>query len=274
MHRLTEISDPSGDPSKRHSLVPPPAAALRETFREGYRAQDLLADVLAGAVVGIIAIPLSMALAIACNVPPHHGLYTAIIAGAVIAALGGSRFQVSGPTAAFVVVLAPIVSQHGFAGLVIATQMAGLILLALGAFKLGRLIEFVPYPVTTGFTAGIAVVIATIQIKDFFGLDIAHMPDAYGEKLATLFHAASSVSWPSAALAAGTLALLLLLPRLSSRVPAPLLVLPLAAVVGWVMNSYLTPGEIATIASRFSFTDADGVVHASSPCSLPWSVMA
>lgn len=247
----------------------PIATAIRETFREGYAGRDLASDLAAGAVVGIIAIPLSMALAIACNIPPQHGLYTAIIAGAITALLGGSRYQVSGPTAAFVVVLAPIVSEHGFAGLVIATQMAGLILLLIGALKLGRLIEFVPFPVTTGFTAGIGVVIATIQLKDFLGLDISHMPDAYGEKLATIWGALPTASMPEIALATSTLALLLMMPRLEHRIPAPLLVLPLMTLAAWLLNTYYQPGMIDVVSDRFVYTAADGTRHAGIPSMLP-----
>ena len=129
-----------------------PATALRAVWREGYGLADLRADLLAGAVVGIVALPLSMALAIASGVPPQHGLYTAIVAGALIPLLGGSRVQVSGPTAAFVVVLAPVAHRFGLGGLLLATMMAGALLVVLGVARLGRLIEFVPYPVTTGFT--------------------------------------------------------------------------------------------------------------------------
>jgi MFS superfamily sulfate permease-like transporter len=146
--------------------------ALRETFQQGYRAGDFRADLMAGAVVGVVALPLSMALAVASGVAPQHGLYTAIVGGAVIAVLGGSRVQVSGPTAAFVVILAPIAAQFGLGGLLLATALAGVLLFTMGAVGMGQLIEFVPYPVTTGFTAGIAVVIATLQIRgvcDFGG---------------------------------------------------------------------------------------------------------
>jgi len=127
-------------------------------------------DALAGLVVGVVALPLSMALAIASGISPEHGLYTAIVAGALVAVLGGSTTQVTGPTAAFVVVLAPIATRLGLAGLLLASVMAGIILLAMGAFRAGRLIEFIPHPVTTGFTAGIAVVIGTLQLKKFLGL--------------------------------------------------------------------------------------------------------
>src|SRR4051812_12565163 len=149
--------------------------ALLARLRHGYSRADLRADVLAGVVVGIVALPLSMALAVASGVAPQHGLYTAIVAGAVIATLGGSMVQVSGPTAAFVVLLAPIAVKFGLGGLVMASCMAGMVLILMGVLRLGGLIQFVPYPVTTGFTAGIAVVIATLQLKDFFGLAVARM---------------------------------------------------------------------------------------------------
>src|SRR3954467_10470564 len=130
-----------------------PAAALRSVLRDGYTRNDLRADVLAGVVVGIVALPLAMALAIAVGVAPQHGLYTAIVAGFLVAALGGSRMQVTGPTAAFIVILAPIEAKFGLAGLLVAGLMGGAMLVAFGLFRLGKLIEYVPYPVTTGFTA-------------------------------------------------------------------------------------------------------------------------
>ncbi|MBL8743610.1 MAG: C4-dicarboxylic acid transporter DauA, partial [Myxococcales bacterium] len=130
----------------------PLAVALRRTFAAGYGLASLRADLFAGLVVGVVALPLSMALAIAVGVPPQHGLYTAIFAGALCAALGGSKFQVTGPTAAFVVVLAPITTRFGLKGLLTAGFMAGIILVLLGAAKLGKLIQYVPYPVVTGFT--------------------------------------------------------------------------------------------------------------------------
>src|SRR5262245_32447676 len=148
------------------------AVALRRALAQGYGASDLRADLLAGTVVGIVALPLSMALAIASGVAPQHGLYTAIVAGLAIALLGGSKVQVSGPTAAFVVIRAPIAARPGLGGLCLATLLAGLLLIAMGMARFGRFVEFVPYPVTTGFTAGIAVVIGVLQLKDFLGLAV------------------------------------------------------------------------------------------------------
>ena len=149
---------------KKMLLAIKPFSALRDSFRQGYTRKDLMRDLIAGITVGIIAIPLSMALAIASGGAPQHGLYTAIVAGIVIALLGGSRVNISGPTAAFVVILYPITQQFGLSGLLMATLLSGIILVFLGLFRLGRVIEYIPLPVTLGFTCGIGIVIATLQI--------------------------------------------------------------------------------------------------------------
>ena len=167
--------------------LPPLFAAWRQTLRAGYSWRALRGDLGAGHTVGIIAIPLAMALAIAVGVPPQHGLYTVLVAGSLIALFGGSRFNVSGPTAAFVVILLPITQQFGLGGLLLCTLMAGLILIALGLMRAGRLIEFIPYPVTLGFTAGIGIVIATLQFKDLLGLSLAGQPSNYIEQLQGLW---------------------------------------------------------------------------------------
>jgi sulfate permease, SulP family len=252
------------------------ASALRETFREGYTGPKLRSDVLAGLVVGIVALPLSMALAIATGVPPQHGLYTAIIAGAAIALLGGSRTQVSGPTAAFVVVLVPISARFGIGGLLVATVLAGIILVILGAARLGRLIQFIPYPVTTGFTAGIAVVIATLQLKDFLGLPIDHMPESYLEKVSTIALAMPAAHLPDLVIGAATLSILILWPRISSRVPGPLVALTITSVLAFALSRSVPGFQVATIGSRFSYI-VDGVTHRGIPRLpplpvLPWSL--
>src|SRR5262249_41469894 len=174
---------------------------------------------MAGIVVGIVALPLSMALAIASGVPPQHGLYTAIVGGAVIALLGGSRVQVSGPTAAFVAILLPISTRFGLGGLLLATTMAGVLLVALGASGMGRLVEFVPMPVTNGFTAGVAVVIATLQLRDFLGLTVPPMPAQYLDRLGVMAVAARSAR--PADLSIGALTLALLLPWPPTRLGPP-----------------------------------------------------
>jgi sulfate permease, SulP family len=240
-------------PSESSTSFLRPAAALREALRHGYSRSDLRADLLAGVVVGIVALPLSMALAVASGVAPQQGLYTAIIAGAVIAALGGSMVQVSGPTAAFVVLLTPISARFGLGGLVLATLMAGAILMLMGLIRLGGLIQFVPYPVTTGFTTGIALVIATLQLKDFFGLTVAHMPELYLERVAALARAFPTVQGDDLAIGAFTLATLLVWPRITRKVPAPLVGLSIATAVAFLLTHWVPGFEVATIRSRFHY---------------------
>jgi len=227
-----------------------PAAALRAVLAEGYTAATFRADLMAGLVVGIVALPLAMALAIAVGVAPQYGLYTAIVAGLVIALLGGSRTQVSGPTAAFIVILAPIFARYGLAGLLVAGLMAGLILVGMGLLRMGKLIEFVPHPVTTGFTAGIATVIAVLQLKDLLGLRLQHTPEHFAERVVAFVEAAPTASLWELSVGLFTLALLLVVPRLTRRVPAPLVALPAAALLA-VAFSRLAGVEVATIASRF-----------------------
>src|SRR5439155_1610744 len=217
------------------------AAALRGSLRGRYDARALRADLMAGIVVGVVALPLSMALAIASGVAPQHGLYTAIVAGFLIALLGGSAVQVSGPTAAFVVILAPIAARFGLGGLLVATLAAGLILFAMGAARMGQFIEYVPYPVTTGFTAGIAVVIGTLQLKDFLGLEVPHMPEHYLERLGALLRALPTVRPADVAIGLLTLFLLLLWPRISVRVPSPLVALTCAALVALGVGNVVAP---------------------------------
>lgn len=238
-----------------------PAAALRAVLSEGYSARDLGRDALAGLVVGVVALPLSMALAIAVGVPPQHGLYTAIVAGLVVPLLGGSRFQISGPTAAFVVILAPILVRQGLSGLLVAGGMAGLLLLAMGLFRLGRLIQFIPYPVTTGFTAGIGTVIGVLQLKDFLGLRPARAPDHFIERLASYVEARGTVNLAELLVGAFALLLLLVVPRATRRVPAPLVALPLAAILAAAAHRIFPGFEVATIGSRFTSTVGGAVVH-------------
>ncbi len=236
-----------------------PAAALRAVLREGYSAGDLKSDLLAGIVVGIVALPLAMALAIGVGVPPQHGLYTAIIGGFIVAALGGSRTQVTGPTAAFIVILAPIYTKFGMAGLLISGFLGGLMLVAMGFFRLGRLIQFIPHPVTTGFTAGIATVIATLQIKDFFGLTLPNNPEHYVERVVVMFQARGTASFFEPFLGLLTLGILVVFPRITRRFPAPLVALPTAAVVAIALRHVFPGIEVATISSRFH-TAIDGIV--------------
>lgn len=242
--------------------------ALREScLQERYNRQRLLKDVLAGVTVGIIAIPLAMALAIASGVAPQYGLYTAIIAGFVIALTGGSRLSISGPTAAFVVILYPIAQQYGLGGLLLATVMSGVILVGMALVRLGRLIEYIPEPVTLGFTGGIAVVIATLQLKDFLGLNLTALPEHYVGKVAALVSAFPEVHWPSLTIALLTLAIMLLWPRLKTGVPAHLPAVILASVITLLLNRQGL--DIATISSQFSYLLPDGSSGQGIPPVLP-----
>jgi len=240
--------------------LPGISTGMRAAWKEGYGLADLRKDVMAGLTIGTVAVPLSMALAIATGVPPQHGLYTAIIAGALIALTGGSRFNVSGPTAAFVVILFPIVQQFGLGGLLIASMMAGSILVAMGLTRMGRLIQFIPYPVVLGFTAGIAVVIAVFQIPDFLGLEIAENGEHFLENLGQIVAAFPSANPLELGVGAFTLAVLVGWPRLHIPVPAPLMGLIAGAVAAWAVNQWLSGSgsQIATIASRFTWS-ADGL---------------
>ncbi|HTV25715.1 MAG TPA: C4-dicarboxylic acid transporter DauA [Polyangiaceae bacterium] len=252
----------------------PIATALRRAFAKGYGLPELRADVLAGTVVGVVALPLSMALSIAVGAPPQHGLYTAMIAGAVVALLGGCKFQVTGPTAAFVVILAPILARHGLAGLLTAGFMAGALLVAMGLVRLGRLMQFIPHPVTTGFTTGIATVIATLQLKDAFGLSVASMPEHFVDKLGALWQARGSFQPSELAVAAATLALLFGVPRVTKKVPAPLVAIALVSLAVLGIRHFVPTFSVATIGSRFQ-TSVDGVMlHGIPPLlpspALPW----
>jgi SulP family sulfate permease len=252
-----------------------PGAALRAALRDGYGWRELRGDVLAGLTVGIVALPLAMALAIAVGVPPQQGLYTSIVAGALVAILGGSRTQVTGPTAAFIVILVPIFTKFGLAGLLIAGIIGGLILVALGLGRLGRFIEFIPHPVTTGFTAGIATVIATLQLKDVLGVRLAAPPGDVVGRFRAMWEARATVSLAELAVATFTLGLLVTLPRLTRRVPAPLVALPLAAALAAILTHAFPGHPVATIASRFHATlpggrIVDGVPPLPPLPLLPW----
>ncbi len=196
--------------------------------------------------------------------PPQHGLFTAIIAGSLIALLGGSRVSVSGPTAAFVVILAPITAKFGLSGLLIASVMAGMMLILMGVARLGKLIQFVPHPVTTGFTSGIAVVIATLQVRDLLGLSVPQMPGHFLERIYALAVALPTVRWSDLAIGLGTLSILLGWPRLDDRIPAPLVALTIAGVSAWSLHFAFPEFDVITINDRFSYS-MDGVEMAGIP---------
>lgn len=249
-------------------------AAMRESIRQGYTLQTLRGDLLAGITVGIIAIPLGMALAIAVGVAPQHGLYTGIIGGLIIALTGGSRFNISGPTAAFVVILLPITQQYGIGGLLVVTAMSGLILLALGLARMGSLIQVVPYPVVMGFTAGIGVVIATLQIKDFFGLQNVGQHESYVDRLQALVQALPSIQAGDTLVGIVTLGVLILWPRLTRKIPGHLVALLAGALLALVLMRFGL--SVDTLGSRFSYV-MDGETHAGIPpiaphWVLPWTL--
>ncbi len=208
-----------------------------------------------------------MALAIAIGVEPQYGLYTAIVAGFWIAFLGGSRLSVSGPTAAFIVILQPIVASHGLSGLMLATIMSGVILVVMAVARLGRVIEYIPEPVTLGFTAGIAVVIATLQLKDFLGLPIGELSGHYHQKVITLLSQLQHIDFATLLVGSCTLAALLLWPRLKLNFSGYLPAIMLGALIAWVMGR--AGFAVDTIGSEFQWQLADGRSGSGIPPELP-----
>lgn len=220
---------------------------LVSVLREGYGLEAFRRDAIAGLTVAIVALPLSMAIAIASGAGPERGLYTAIIGGFIISALGGSRFQIGGPAGAFIVLIAAIIERHGYEGLLLATIMAGMMMIALGAFRLGTLITFIPQPVTLGFTAGIAVIIFASQLRDLLGLQIAGKePGPLIPKLQALAGSLATVNLAAVLVAAGTIAIILFLKRVRPHWPGLLIAVSLA---GLAVTLFGMPVE--TVGSRF-----------------------
>ena len=257
--------------SKNVFLAVKPFSALKDSFRAGYSSRHLVKDIIAGLTVGIIAIPLSMALAIASGVPPQHGLYTAIIAGMIIALTGGSRFNISGPTAAFVVILYPVTQQFGLSGLLMATLLSGIILVLMALFRLGRLIEYIPLPVTLGFTSGIGIVIATLQIKDFLGLSIEKMPSHYLEKVQVILTVLPSISWADTAVGIITLIVLTQWHKLRLPIPGHLPAVIIATLLSLGLTHF--GFSVATIGTQFQYTLSDGSTGFGIPNVLPEFVL-
>ncbi len=219
-----------------------------ETFRS---------DLFAGLTVGVVALPLAMAFAIACGLPPATGIYTAIVGGFLVAIFGGSRVQISGPTGAFIVIIVSIISQYGFGGLVLSTLMAGIFLILLGVFKMGALIKFVPFPVVTGFTSGIAVVILSTQFKDIFGMK-GDMPGQFGAKIGWCFNHIGEINYQALLLCGSTAALIFFLRRYYPRLPGLLIGMLAATLVAILFKL-----NVETIGMRFGEL----------PTSLPKPVM-
>ena len=217
-----------------------------ETLKH-YSKEKFTADLMAGILVGIVAIPLAVAFGIASGVGPIEGLVTAIIAGFIISFFGGSRVQIGGPTGAFIVIVYGIIQQHGLAGLLIATIMAGIMLILMGVFKLGNIIKFVPYPVIIGFTAGIAVTIFSTQIKDLFGLDIDNLPANFVDKWIVYFKNISETNLVTLLLGVLSILIIVLVPKISKKIPGSLVAIVVVTVAVWLLNSSGTFGHIKTI---------------------------
>lgn len=247
--------------------APFPIATALISGLKTYNRATLRADLTAGLVVSLIALPLALALSIAVGLPPEHGLYTAIVAGIVAAVFGGSSTQVSGPTAAFVVIIAPIVSQYGLHGLIWCQIMAGVILLALGFLRLGKFVNYVPYPVVTGFTAGIAVTIATLALNDFFGLGLETLDGHYIDKIKTIAAAMPDMKWPDLCVGIVTLAGLILTPKIAPKIPAAVAGITLGFAAAWILQQ--SGLMVDTLFTRFTYTAADGSVQNGIPPYAP-----
>lgn len=240
----TSLRAPRGrsEPSLADLFTP----KLLTVLREGYGADGLRADAIAGLTVAIVALPLSLAIAIGAGVSPERGLYTAIVGGFLISLLGGSRFQIGGPAAAFIGLVALIVQRHGYDGLVLATMIAGLILTATGLLQLGTYVKYIPYPVTVGFTAGIAVIIFVTQLRDLLGLQLAEDPAETLPKLVAVWDAIGTVKPVTIALSVVSVATILLVRRYRPEWPALLISVLLAALLAFGLQL-----DVETIGTRF-----------------------
>jgi SulP family sulfate permease len=228
------------------TLASVPLPKLVDALRRGYSFEAFLNDLVAGVTVGLVALPLAMAFAIASGVPPQNGLYCAVVAGFIISALGGSSTQIGGPTGAFVVVVAGIVSVYGLDGLFMCTLMAGVILILLGLTGLGTAVKFIPRPVVIGFTNGIGVLIASTQIRDFFGLHVTSVPGDFLGRAKVLIAHAGTASGTATAFAALTVVSILVLRRVSRRIPGSILVLLVGSVIALAAGA-----SVETIGTRF-----------------------
>ncbi len=226
---------------------------LFDTLRQ-YTKADLTADVMAGIIVGIVALPLAIAFGIASGVSPEKGIVTAIIAGFIVSLLGGSRVQIGGPTGAFIVIIYGVIQQYGEAGLLVATLMAGVILIALGLFRLGAVIKFIPYPIVVGFTSGIAVTIFTTQVADILGLDFRgeQVPGDFVGKWLVYIRHMDSINWWNAAVSVASILIIALTPRVLKKIPGSLVAIVVVTVAVWLLKAYAGVDCIDTIGDRFS----------------------
>jgi SulP family sulfate permease len=211
-----------------------------------YTKQQFFKDVYAGIIVAIIALPLSIALAIASGASPEQGLYTAIVAGFIISFLGGSRVQIGGPTGAFMVIVLGIILEYGYEGLVISTILAGIILILFGLFKMGSVIKYIPYPITMGFTSGIAVTIFTSQIKDFLGIKLLETPEGFIGKWIAYIEHINTVNVYALLIGVGTILIIKFLPKLTTKIPGALIAVILFSIIVKFLEL-----DVATIGTTF-----------------------
>ena len=226
------------------------------TTIKNYDRKTFMADLMAGIIVGIVALPLAIAFGIASGVSPEKGIITAIVAGFIIAACGGSKVQIGGPTGAFIVIVYGIIQQYGMQGLTIATLMAGVFLILLGVLRLGTIIKYIPYPIVVGFTSGIAVTIFTTQIKDLLGMDMAQVPSDFIEKWIAYAHNLGSIDLWSTIVGLASVAIIALMPRLSSKVPGSLVAIIVMTVAVLLLQHYGIATSVETIGDRFSISSA------------------
>ena len=216
-----------------------------------YSGEKFAKDIMAGIIVGIVAIPLAIAFGIASGVGPTEGLVTAIIAGFIISALGGSRVQIGGPTGAFIVIIYGIIQQFGVAGLAIATIMAGIMLVLMGVFKLGTIIKFMPYPIIVGFTAGIAVTIFSTQMNDLFGLGIQDVPANFIDKWVCYFQNIGNINWWSLGVGLASIGIIVGTPYISKKLPGSLLAIIVMTALCWVLKYFGVETGVATIGNLY-----------------------
>lgn len=228
---------------------------LANTLRS-YSKTSLVADSMAGIIVGIVALPLAIAFAIASGVSPEKGIITAIIAGLIISIFGGSKVQIGGPTGAFIVIVYGIIEQYGIQGLTIATIMAGLFLILLGVLKLGTIIRYIPYPIVVGFTSGIALTIFTTQIKDLFGLTIESVPAEFIDKWIVYAHSFNTIDWWSTVVGILSILIIVVTPRFSKKIPGSLVAIILMTVGVWALKSFAGVNSIETIGDRFTISSS------------------
>ena len=219
---------------------------------KNYNKETLMADVMAGVIVGIVALPLAIAFGIASGVSPEKGIITAIVAGLIISATGGSKVQIGGPTGAFIVIVAGIIGQYGMQGLTIATLMAGVFLIGFGLLRLGTIIKYIPYPIIVGFTSGIAVTIFTTQVKDLLGMQIDNVPSDFIEKWIVYFQSLQSIDLWSSVIGLVSVVIIALTPKLSKRVPGSLVAIIVMTIAALLLKQYAGVTTIETIGDRFS----------------------